>query len=189
MAMSPPLPHGSNSLTDSCSTYGRKLGQNGRLAACGGPRSGTFCAEGHERGLVKLKPGWPSTQGGRRGGQERGRRPGTENGAALVGFATAVEWALQARDAVADAVAAADADTVAAAVVDALAPVDSVDVGVRLAVAGIDADAVGAAVVDGLTPAASDLVGVVLAVASALTVPFVLLGALAGVQAAGPGVL
>ena len=40
------------------------------------------------------------------GGQERGRRPGTENGAALVGFATAVEWALQDLDAEATRVAA-----------------------------------------------------------------------------------
>ena len=32
------------------------------------------------------------------GGQERGRRPGTENGAAIVGFGAAVEWALRERE-------------------------------------------------------------------------------------------
>jgi cysteine desulfurase len=40
------------------------------------------------------------------GGQERGRRPGTENGAAIVGFAVAVEWALQDLGAEAKRVAA-----------------------------------------------------------------------------------
>jgi len=46
-------------------------------------------------GALVLAPGAPfvSTRFG--GGQERGRRPGTENGAALVGFAVAVEWALE----------------------------------------------------------------------------------------------
>jgi len=46
-------------------------------------------------GALVLAPGAPfvSTRFG--GGQERGRRPGTENGAALVGFAVALEWALQ----------------------------------------------------------------------------------------------
>ena len=53
-------------------------------------------------GALILAPGapFPTTRFG--GGQERGRRPGTENGAAIVGFATAVEWALKdmERDAV-----------------------------------------------------------------------------------------
>lgn len=44
-------------------------------------------------GALVLAPGAPfvSTRFG--GGQERGRRPGTENSAALVGFGVAVEWA------------------------------------------------------------------------------------------------
>lgn len=49
-------------------------------------------------GALVLAPGAPFVTTRFGGGQERGRRPGTENGAALVGFATAVEWALQDRD-------------------------------------------------------------------------------------------
>lgn len=46
-------------------------------------------------GALVLAPGAPfvSTRFG--GGQERGRRPGTENGPAIVGFAVAAEWALR----------------------------------------------------------------------------------------------
>lgn len=50
-------------------------------------------------GALVLAPGAPFVTTRFGGGQERGRRPGTENGAALVGFAVAVEWALQDRDA------------------------------------------------------------------------------------------
>jgi len=50
-------------------------------------------------GALVLAPGAPFVTTRFGGGQERGRRPGTENGAALVGFATAVEWALKDRDA------------------------------------------------------------------------------------------
>lgn len=50
-------------------------------------------------GALVLAPGAPFITTRFGGGQERGRRPGTENGAALVGFATAVEWALKDRDA------------------------------------------------------------------------------------------
>jgi len=46
-------------------------------------------------GALILAPGAPFATTRFGGGQERGRRPGTENGAALVGFAVAVEWALQ----------------------------------------------------------------------------------------------
>jgi cysteine desulfurase len=46
-------------------------------------------------GALVLAPGAPFATTRFGGGQERGRRPGTENGAALVGFATAVEWALR----------------------------------------------------------------------------------------------
>jgi cysteine desulfurase len=49
-------------------------------------------------GALVLAPGAPFATTRFGGGQERGRRPGTENGAALVGFATAVEWALQERE-------------------------------------------------------------------------------------------
>lgn len=45
-------------------------------------------------GALVLAPGAPFLTTRFGGGQERGRRPGTENGAAIVGFATAVEWAL-----------------------------------------------------------------------------------------------
>jgi cysteine desulfurase len=57
-------------------------------------------------GAFVLAPGAPFVTTRFGGGQERGRRPGTENGAALVGFATAVEWALKDRDAEAARVAA-----------------------------------------------------------------------------------
>lgn len=57
-------------------------------------------------GALVLAPGAPFVTTRFGGGQERGRRPGTENGAALVGFATAVEWALQDREAEAARVAA-----------------------------------------------------------------------------------
>ena len=50
-------------------------------------------------GALVLAPGAPFATTRFGGGQERGRRPGTENGAALVGFATAVDWALQDLDA------------------------------------------------------------------------------------------
>lgn len=46
-------------------------------------------------GALVLAPGAPFVTTRYGGGQERGRRPGTENGAAIVGFATAVEWALK----------------------------------------------------------------------------------------------
>lgn len=46
-------------------------------------------------GALILAPGAPFVTSRFGGGQERGRRPGTENGAALVGFGVAVEWALR----------------------------------------------------------------------------------------------
>ncbi len=46
-------------------------------------------------GALVLAPGAPFVTTRFGGGQERGRRPGTENGAAIVGFAVAAEWALQ----------------------------------------------------------------------------------------------
>lgn len=57
-------------------------------------------------GALVLAPGAPFVTTRFGGGQERGRRPGTENGAALVGFATAVEWALKDRATEAKRVAA-----------------------------------------------------------------------------------
>jgi cysteine desulfurase len=56
-------------------------------------------------GALVLAPGAPFATARFGGGQERGRRPGTENGPALVGFATAVEWALRDREAEAARVA------------------------------------------------------------------------------------
>jgi len=49
-------------------------------------------------GALVLAPGAPFVTTRFGGGQERGRRPGTENGASLVGFAVAVEWALSDLD-------------------------------------------------------------------------------------------
>jgi cysteine desulfurase len=46
-------------------------------------------------GALVLAPGAPFTIARFGGGQERGRRPGTENMPAVVGFAVAAEWALQ----------------------------------------------------------------------------------------------
>lgn len=46
-------------------------------------------------GALVLAPGAPFTIGRFGGGQERGRRPGTENMPAIVGFAVAAEWALR----------------------------------------------------------------------------------------------
>jgi cysteine desulfurase len=57
-------------------------------------------------GALVLAPGAPFVTTRFGGGQERGRRPGTENGPALVGFAVAVEWALRDREAEAKRVGA-----------------------------------------------------------------------------------
>lgn len=46
-------------------------------------------------GALVLAPGAPFAIKRFGGGQERGRRPGTENGPAIVGFAVAAEWALR----------------------------------------------------------------------------------------------
>ena len=48
-------------------------------------------------GALVLAPGAPFVTTRFGGGQERGRRPGTENSAALVGFGVAVEWAARER--------------------------------------------------------------------------------------------
>jgi cysteine desulfurase len=50
-------------------------------------------------GALALAPGAPFTTPRFGGGQERGRRPGTENMPAIVGFAVAAEWALRDLDA------------------------------------------------------------------------------------------
>ncbi len=46
-------------------------------------------------GALVLAPGAPFVATRFGGGQERGRRPGTENGPALVGFGVAIEWAMR----------------------------------------------------------------------------------------------
>ncbi|MBS0385885.1 MAG: cysteine desulfurase [Proteobacteria bacterium] len=46
-------------------------------------------------GALLLAPGAPFTVGRFGGGQERGRRPGTENMGAVVGFGAAVEWMMR----------------------------------------------------------------------------------------------
>ncbi len=48
-------------------------------------------------GALVLAPGAPFVTTRYGGGQERGRRPGTENSAAIVGFGVAVEWAERER--------------------------------------------------------------------------------------------
>src|SRR5262249_62300564 len=46
-------------------------------------------------GALVLAPGAPFTIGRFGGGQERGRRPGTENLGAIAGFGVAVEWVMR----------------------------------------------------------------------------------------------
>jgi cysteine desulfurase len=57
-------------------------------------------------GALVLAPGAPFTIARFGGGQERGRRPGTENMPAVVGFAVAAEWALRDLDTDANRLAA-----------------------------------------------------------------------------------
>lgn len=57
-------------------------------------------------GALVLAPGAPFSVARFGGGQERGRRPGTENMPAVVGFAVAAEWALRDLDADAKRLAA-----------------------------------------------------------------------------------
>jgi cysteine desulfurase len=57
-------------------------------------------------GALVLAPGAPFVTSRFGGGQERGRRPGTENMPAIVGFAVAAEWALRDLDADAKRLAA-----------------------------------------------------------------------------------
>jgi cysteine desulfurase len=87
--------HGASLLVDAAQAFGRIPVSIAALDATylvisshkiGGPQGA---------GALVLAPGAPfvSTRFG--GGQERGRRPGTENAPAIVGFATAAEWALR----------------------------------------------------------------------------------------------
>jgi cysteine desulfurase len=90
--------HGALLLVDAAQAFGRIPVSIGDLDATylvvsshklGGPPGA---------GALVLAPGAPFVTTRFGGGQERGRRPGTENGAAVVGFATAVEWALKDRE-------------------------------------------------------------------------------------------
>jgi cysteine desulfurase len=87
--------HGALLLVDAAQAFGRVRVDIGDLDATylvvsshklGGPPG---------VGALVLSPGAPFETTRFGGGQERGRRPGTENGPAIVGFAVAVEWALR----------------------------------------------------------------------------------------------
>ncbi len=87
--------HGALLLVDAAQAFGRIPVDIGDLDASylvvsshklGGPPGA---------GALVLAPGAPFTTSRFGGGQERGRRPGTENMPAIVGFAVAAEWALR----------------------------------------------------------------------------------------------
>lgn len=89
--------HGALLLVDAAQAFGRLLLDISDLDAAylvvsshklGGPPGA---------GALALAPGAPFNIARFGGGQERGRRPGTENVPAIVGFAAAAEWALKDR--------------------------------------------------------------------------------------------
>jgi cysteine desulfurase len=98
--------HGAMLLVDAAQAFGRISANIADLDATylvvsshklGGPQG---------VGALVLAPGAPYATTRFGGGQERGRRPGTENGPAIVGFGVAVEWALREQDAEATRLAA-----------------------------------------------------------------------------------
>ncbi len=87
--------HGALLLVDAAQAFGRMIVSIAELDASylvvsshkiGGPPGA---------GALVLAPGAPFTIGRFGGGQERGRRPGTENTGAIAGFGTAVEWVMR----------------------------------------------------------------------------------------------
>jgi cysteine desulfurase len=87
--------HGAMLLVDAAQAFGRIAANIADLDATylvvsshklGGPQG---------VGALVLAPGAPYMTTRFGGGQERGRRPGTENGPAIVGFGVAVDWALR----------------------------------------------------------------------------------------------
>lgn len=91
--------HGALLLVDAAQAFGRILVDIADLDATYLVLSSHKLGGPPGVGALVLAPGAPFATTRFGGGQERGRRPGTENGPAIVGFAVAADWALRDLDA------------------------------------------------------------------------------------------